>query len=421
MKIGLKIKLSGETFIALSMYLLVFYLCLPISMTVLNSLLIYIIVFLSAILFISGLVWLGRLDYLFSFLSIFLFMFLFWRITWSVRLEGASYLYYCFASLSFVFGGMVLHKSKNKELVKHLFYYLTIIYLITSITSIFGLMKYPLAAREMARGSTYDTSLDFTIYKNMYRRMNIVSWSQVYGMLFSIPTALMLWKKKKNIFFICLIVLVTMMLVASQITYAVILGIAFIVAGYITQGKSMKKVLISIALAVLIIIFVLFMEPILAFAVDVSEKAGLDFLTTKLNDLKVLLVNKNAVGDAASRNELYQVSIKTFIANPIFGLLFVGKANLNLIGYHSELFDLLGTFGMLGMIVIILAVVGYSRYLRKEKRECRKDLFICFLGFIALFVVNPVFNSPQVFVGAFLYPLLASRYCMETNNLINEL
>ena len=48
----MKIRLTGETFIALSVYLLGFYLCLPISMVFLNSVFIYIITFSAAFFFI---------------------------------------------------------------------------------------------------------------------------------------------------------------------------------------------------------------------------------------------------------------------------------------------------------------------------------------------------------------------------------
>ena len=53
--------------------------------------------------------------------------------------------------------------------------------------------------------------------------------------------------------------------------------------------------------------------------------------------------------------------------------------------------------------------MGYYGFLRRIEKDIRRDLIIIFIGFIGLFVFNPVFNSPQIFAGAFLYPLLASK------------
>lgn len=406
-----RIKLEGEAFIAVSMYLLVFYLCLPISMIYLNSFLIYVIAFLSAICFIVGLILLNKCVHLICFLIIFAFTFLYWQITWSVQLGTFSYVYYCFASLSFIFGGMVLHSSYNNARLRHLFFYITIIFFVTAITSIIGLSVYPLAARELARGSTYDTSLDFTTYKNIYRTMNIASWSQIYGMLFGIPVSIMVWKKKRNLFFLAMCVSLLAAIVASQITFAVILAFVLIVGVFVSRDNNIKTLILIWILLITILILMLYLDYFLSFIVNISENMGFDFLTTKLDDLRVLLLDGNAIGDAASRGELYQRSIMTFSKNPLFGLLTIGKASLDNVGFHSEFLDLLATLGLVGLIVLILSVGGYLRFLKKINNNTRRDLLIIFIGFILLFILNPVLNSPQIFVGAFLYPLLASKYC----------
>lgn len=407
--VTMRIRLKGEMLIAVSMFLLIFYLCIPISMVFLNSILIYLIVFFAGGFFVAGLVILKKRKYLISHLIIFIFMFFFWRITWSVQLDSVSYVCYCFVSLCFVFGGMILYTSENKALIRGLFLYLTMIYFITAVTSIIGLNVYPLAARELARGSTYDTSLDFTIYKNIYRRMNIASWSQIYGMMFAIPVSLMIWKRKGKPLYIVFCIALILSMIASQITFAVLLSMVLAVAVYISRKKSRKTIILSLALLITAAILLMNLEYFLTYTVELSKEAGLDFLTTKLNDMKILLLYRNAVGDASGRGALYQTSLDTFFRNPVFGLLIEGKATHDQIGFHSEFFDLLGTLGIMGLIVIITSLMGYYGFLRRIEKDIRRDLIIIFIGFIGLFVFNPVFNSPQIFAGAFLYPLLASK------------
>ena len=174
------------------------------------------------------------------FAGLFLFAFLFWYKTWITQLDTLAYVFYCFASLIFVFGGIALYSSNNESMLKRLFIFITIIYFVTSITTIAGLNVYPLAVREFARGSTYDTSLDFNLRKNIYRRMNIASWSQIYGMLFAIPTSLFVWKKKKKIFFLALCVSLCLMLAFSQITFAVLMA-ALLIAGILIFRETRVK------------------------------------------------------------------------------------------------------------------------------------------------------------------------------------
>ncbi|NBH32785.1 hypothetical protein D3Z58_04280 [Clostridiaceae bacterium] len=407
----MKIKINGEGMIAAAMYLLVFYLCLPFSMILLNSMMIRLIMLISTCLLFGGMIVLKKEKQIFSLSILFLFMFLYWQITWRSQLDKISYVYYCFVSLAFVFGGMILYYGKNESLLRHLFLFITIIYFITALTSIAGLNVYPLAARELARGSTYDTSLDFTTYKEIYRKMNIVSWSQAYGMLFGIPVSLMIWKKKKKAFYIVLLAALFLMMIQSQITFAVLLAIVLIVASIMCSESKTKTIFITMFFSIIAIVVLMNLEEVLTMAVCLAEEAGFEFLTTKLNDMKILLVYRDAVGDASARGMLYQTSIETFLGNPFFGLMDSGRASLDQIGYHSELFDFVGTFGLFGLFVIFASFVGYFSFLKKTGLESRKDLGIIFVGFIGAFIFNPVFNSPQVFAGAFLYPLLACRYC----------
>ncbi len=413
----MRIKMNGETLIAASMYLLIIYLCLPISMTYLNSVLIRVIVLVSTLAFVAGMAIMNKWKQLAAFAGLFVFTILFWAITWRVQLDTISFVYYCFASLTFVFGGMALYSSGDETMLKRLFIFLTVIYFITAITTILGLNVYPLAARELARGSTYDTSLDFTARKNIYRSMNIASWSQIYGMLFAIPASLFIWKKKRNLFFLVFCVVLGVMMVFSQITFAVLLAIALVFGMLILRESTAKTVIASLVILIIALLVLINLEGILNFAVQVSNDAGLDFLSTKLGDLQTLLLYRNAVGDASSRGELYGRSFDTFLHSPIAGLLIGGKAGLDNIGYHSDFLDMMGTFGLVGLIVMIISVSKYFSFLRRVESDTKRELMIIMIGFLVLFVLNPVFNSPQIFAGAFLYSMLADRFCrMEAKN-----
>ena len=406
-------KITGERLIAASEALLILYQCLPITISLLNSFLIRGLVLVAAVLFISGLLLLNKWRYLFEFVSLFLLTLLFWNTVWRQTSDSSSYVYYCFASLSFAFGGAVIYQHARHYTVRRLFLLLTAVYLITAITSTIGLRIYPLAAREMARGSTYDTSLDFETYKTIYRRMNIAGWGQIYGMLFVIPCCLLLWKRKRNALYLILLAFVELAIVFSQITFAVILSVLFICAFYlIGRENSFKAVLIVFFAAIVFAVVLLNLNGVLTFAIDLSDKIGFSFLTDKLGDLRQLLVNNQVIGDASSRGELYAASLRSFTQSPLYGLIFDSNVTPDKIGRHSELFDLLGALGMIGAAGILYSVVSYIRFIWSTGKGCRKELLIIFFGFLALFMLNPVFNSPPIFVGAFLYPVLCVKMCL---------
>lgn len=407
----MRIRINGENLIVASEMLLVLYLCLPITISLLNSLVIRGLVFFAAIFFILGLVLLNKWKYLLEFLALFLLTLLFWTIVWRRQYDSVSYIYFCFASLSFAFGSVVMYQSNNSELIRKLFILLTAIFTITAITTIIGLNEYPLAAREMARGSTYDTNLNFEVYKTIYRRMNIAGWSHIYGMLFAVPCSCLMWKKTRNKIYILILAIIEISIIMSQITFAVLLSLILIFAVIAIGENNTKTLCIMFFSLFLIGIISVNLDSVLTNIINSADDSGFSFLTANLDALRKLLVYKQVAGDAIVRSGLYKNSFDAFLDSPIVGAIFDRNVAENVIGRHSELLDILGGLGSIGLIGIILSIYGYFRFLKQVGSSIRKELIVIFLGFIALSLLNPVLNSPQVFVGAFLYAILCAKMC----------
>jgi len=407
----MRIRIKGENFIAMSEVLLVLYLCLPITISLLNSMLIRILVFSAALLFLLGMMLKNAWRNLIEFTLLFSVTLLLWYVVWRHQLDSLSYIYYCFASLSFVYGGVVIYNSKDLKLARKLFTFITVVYTVTAITTIRGLAIYPLAAREMARGSSYDQSLDFDAYKEIYRRMNIAGWSQIYGMLFQIPGLCILWKKTKKLHWLGMALLMVMAIIMAQITFAAILGLAFLV-GILIIGKDNAKTIIFLMLGFVVAVFVLIdLDNILGLIIDASENIGFDFLRVKLNDMRQLLINKKAVGDAGSRFDLYMTSIKSFFDSPIVGQIFNNNVTQDIVGRHSEVFDLVAATGLIGVIFVVHSISRYVGFIRSNRTEFKKELMIAFIGFVVVAAINPVFSSPQIFLSMFVYTLLSIKLC----------
>lgn len=405
----MQIRINGIKLIAASEVLLIFYLCLPITISLLNSLLIRLLMLFAAVLFIAGLAMMNKWKTLIEFFVLFSLTLLFWNVVWRRQYDSIAYIYYCFASLSFAFGSVVIYNSEDTELVRRLFILMTAIFTITAVTTILGLNIYPLAARELARGSTYDTSLDFDVYKAKYRRMNIAGWSQIYGMLFAVPCNCLMWKKTRKIVYLIFMIVIEVAIFASQITFAVLLSLAFIFAIFAIGENSSKQVVVILVLLVLLSVVYLNLNTILIAVINMSGDIGADFLKIKLEDLRQLLVFRNSVGDASARSELYRDSFGAFLNSPIFGAIFNRDVADNVIGRHSELLDILGGIGLLGLGGIVFSITKYVHFLKKVEIGVKKKLAVIFMGFIVLAILNPVLNSPQIFAVAFLYPVLCAK------------
>lgn len=340
----------------------------------------------------------------------FAFFSFFWSLTRKNQPKSVLYLFYYFSSLCYLFGGMVLSRSKDRSLITFLVYFISCIYIVTAITTIAGLCIYPQATRELARETAYDASENIDELKSTYRLMNIASWSQAYGMLFVVPTSLAIWKRKKSLLFLVQFVLVLIMIVMSQITFAIILAFVTALFACISTDNKAKLLIVVICLTIVLCLCLLNLENILAWIIKFSENNSLNFLTEKITDLKRLLIDKSTEGDARSRFELYQVSLNTFIQNPLFGISLSNVyVDEKIIGFHSDFFDMLGSFGILGGCIIIVLLFGYGRFITRTDRTSQSLLINVFLCFIVLSILNPVLNSPQILLGAFAYPLLCCR------------
>ena len=202
-------------------------------------------------------------------------------------------------------------------------------------------------------------------------------------------------------------------IITSQITFAAILAAALFV-GVLVVGSDNKKMcvfLLSFFIAALLVFCNL--EGILTWIVNTSKDMGFEYLSRKIFDLEQLLVFKQVTGDANARGEFYMNSLHSFINSPVSGQLFNPDVTDSVIGRHSDLLDIIGATGMIGLLSIAVSIAAYFRLLNRTGSIYKRELMIVFLGFLALFSINPVLNSSPIFVGAFFYPLLCVKAAEE--------
>lgn len=109
-----------------------------------------------------------------------------------------------------------------------------------------------------------------------------------------------------------------------------------------------------------------------------------------------LLTNSSDLGsDIGERQRLYQMSLESFSANPLYG----ARDPLS-VGGHSQILDLLGSSGLVGVALVLLLVLIFTYLLSGMSRRVPKTgktiLQLNALLFVVLSIINPVFTSTQL-------------------------
>lgn len=159
------------------------------------------------------------------------------------------------------------------------------------------------------------------------------------------------------------------------------------------------------------IIVVFNIDSIILLMVDITSNRSMTMLSNKLYDLYHLLNGINT-GDSLARTSLYSKSIRLFTEHPLLGQSIHGVNTSEMFSYHSDFFDMLGYYGLFGVILVLIGFRIYYSFIKKTKAP-KWFTFIIFLGFLGMYIFNPVWYSPQIFIGVFLMPAILSKLFLE--------
>lgn len=305
-----------------------------------------------------------------------------------------------------IYGVIVLTEDSDKQ--NRIIQLVTVLMMITAITTIIGLIRYPLAVRELGRSVGYAGTMgDFELLKWRYRLNNIAGWSQLYGMVFYVPVAVLMYKNRKEMKYLVAAIFCEICIFMGQVTFAMLLSVFLIFLIGIDFPKKSNQIILWFISLIILTIIIVNIESIFRFLIDYISSHGLKVLSVKLNDL-YLLTQKNVSGDALERFMLYGTGVRIFRENPLFGYFFTGKSTEGLFCYHSDFFDMLGFYGTFGILIMIFMISRYIIYIMKYVKD-RKGAIAFLFGIFSLFVFNPIWYSPQVFIGSVMIFLINDK------------
>ena len=283
--------------------------------------------------------------------------------------------------------------------------YLTIISLIfitiTAITTIIGLISFPMAARTMA--GSLQRAGEFELV-DKYQKMGIATFSFFSALTFLFPILIKKYKDgwgikwKNNLYIVALFILMYSFIKAQYTTALVFVLVGSLFAFFSVKNRGQAFFVAFIIGVLFLIIPSSFIYSLIA---DIAETSGSSFLQERIYDLQSFM-DDSEVGSEASTHIGAKLSrvpilIDSFLNNILFGSGF-GLG-------HNFWFDWLSKFGFIGLIPwLIILKQQISFNLRRLSKENRYYYVLSMSTFILYGFVNNTGGSHVFIIIFFLVP-----------------
>lgn len=354
---------------------------------------------LGLLLFVLALFFLKDIKYLLLYFFLLIYLCAYFFCSWAALLRFKSFMFPAFISIEFLICSFLII-DKKIIIPSKVIWLILLCALITSITSIIGLRLFPTAIRSLGQSSTDE---NMPIHR-MYRQYNIAGWGLLFGIAYLEGGIVYLFKEKKKIVFIFLIICYTLCVLMSQLAFAIILA-SFLIFIVLINNKGVRFYICLLFFSFIIAFLWIDKETILNLLYDKATEHNLTILQLRVRNLQDLLVNSNTEGDAGARFELYLKSWDSFVDHP-FSLLFAMDLPFEeILGFHSEFFDLLGALGIFGLLGIFLLIISFNKRIKKiNDSYSRRFYAVMVCSFILLGVINPILSHPHIWLSSLLVP-----------------
>lgn len=282
-------------------------------------------------------------------------------------------------------------ESINRE---KLYKLVLLITLATSITTILGTFAYDYPCRELATPNNPELDL-------LYKAHNIGGYGFIYYLLLIFPILVKRIREKYSLLDLAVLVCGVYCVIRSEYTTALLI---MLVTGCCLLYVITKSTIVKIASLVFGVACVFFLKDILIFAGSLVGDSF--FVEQRINMLLDFGETGSTDGDMAERQDLYMLSLNSFLSNPIFGGFF---SSGNHVGGHSEILDYIGHSGLVGLIALH-AMYRTLKYRTPVGFLSFRDPFIKLTAFVAFFIAaTNTFLSPELTFGIVVMPMLANR------------
>ncbi len=263
-----------------------------------------------------------------------------------------------------------------------------ILLLITSVTSLVGVIVNPRAARILTY-SANDIEEDLAI-----SLLNIGGIAFFQGLVICVPILLScIFQKKFKIFAISALALIFISLLSASFTISLIVFFVALALGYLANNSLHSRVILIILCCLIIIVI-----PWSDLLMYISENINNTTISDRLRSLSLSLSRGSLTGGSSSRFKLYYSSFNTFLKHPLgIGPEYTYVNYQNGIGYHSQFLDDLARYGIFALMFYSAFFFGYYKLLKKQWSKINMQQIavpVAVVYFIFL-IFNPGFTSPH--------------------------
>lgn len=275
---------------------------------------------------------------------------------------------------------------------------------ITSITTIIGCFKYPMAPRELAGIANVDDAA-------LYRGLNIGGYEFIYGITLMVPFMMyLIYKaesKNSKLIYIASLGLMLIAIIISQYATALVISataIIFSIILFFIRSKKGQVILITIVGIIVVLLISGAIIQILTYVRDVLLDSNLDTMSIRVDEIIHFFESNRWDGTSGVRVRLRTQSFSVFCDSPIYGCMFSPKS----LGGHSELLDILGAGGIIGLTAFLVPLLNFFKLIETHNKDAlfKMMLFIENFVFILLAYVNTIFVSSNISLVFFLIPTL---------------
>ncbi|NOU48462.1 MAG: hypothetical protein HOO86_15590 [Bacteroidales bacterium] len=276
-----------------------------------------------------------------------------------------------------------------------------IFFVITTITSIIGMQKFPMAARDLAGALQRDSQTQIVI---LYEKLGIASYDFFYGIAFSLPIFVSLLKVKYSgkyikIIIIFLIVLSFYGILKSQYTTPLVFAMLLSFFAYWTPQNIPKAISLYVLVA---LIFIISYNYITEIMFSLSHSINAEVLSSRLYDIADFM--RYGLGgeskDVDVRLNRIPLQIENFLNSPIIG----GSETTG----HVFWIDTLARFGFLGLLPWILLLSDQiKRNLQNIYYSDRIYYILSILMVISVGFIRNLFGAGMTMFVFFVIPSLA--------------
>ncbi len=266
---------------------------------------------------------------------------------------------------------------EKPEFISGLSKWLCVLFGVTTLTTIVGLIRYPFASRVLATIEDAQSADAVLYYMN-----NIGGYEFVYSLVLLYPLIILAYKRRKIPLAVMIVIAVAVGVTVFMSEYATAL-LLFLISSvliFLPRNLSVRDMIIFAVCGILIIVF--FSEFFSNALMQLADSVSSEVLKERLNALA-----GGRTGLESSESErifLYRGSLEVFFENPLLGTMFKGGHG---VGGHSQILDTLGLYGLVGAVIMVWMYRYMYAIFLKPFRE--KEGF----GYVVWFFVQAILLS----------------------------